>query len=93
VSAVPEPCGSAVLVQTIYADGYRGRAVTFHGQLRTAGVASHAGLYLAAGWPADPPGARLRDRDGDPAAIRLLVEWHLPMARARAARPVDRSAG
>jgi hypothetical protein len=51
------------------------------------------GLYLAAGWPADPPGARLRDRDGDPAAIRLLVEWHLPMARARAARPVDRSAG
>ena len=25
-------------------------------------------------------------RDGDPAAFRLLVERHLPMARARAAR-------
>jgi DNA-directed RNA polymerase specialized sigma24 family protein len=25
-------------------------------------------------------------RAGDPAAFRLLVEWHLPMARARAAR-------
>ena len=28
-------------------------------------------------------------RDGDPAAFRLLVERHLPMARARAARLCD----
>ena len=27
-------------------------------------------------------------RDGDPAAFRLLVERHLPMARARAAQRV-----
>ena len=34
-------------------------------------------------------------RDGDPAAFRLLVERHLPMARARAARlrDPDRFAG
>jgi hypothetical protein len=62
-SAVPEPAGSAVLFQEIYADDYRGAAVTFRGQLRTAGVAGQAGLHLAAGGPADPP-AQLRDRGG-----------------------------
>ena len=61
-ATVPEPAGSAVLVQAIYADDYRGRTVTFRGQLRTTGVAGHAGLHLAAGRPVDPPGARLRDR-------------------------------
>ena len=61
-SAVPEPSGFAVLFQEIYADDYRGRTVTFRGQLRTAGVAGHAGLHLAAGRPVDPPGAHLRDR-------------------------------
>ncbi len=158
-SAVPEPSGSAVLFQEIYADDYRGRTVTFRGQLRTTGVAGQAGLHLAAGlppalpantcataaaaaWPARAaatgPGMRSRcaspatlassgsasrwpaaaasscatrncprpgreprskqrmdisdgnlvrlARDGDPAAFRLLVERHLPMARARAAR-------
>ncbi|MGH3231330.1 MAG: hypothetical protein ACRDOA_22585 [Streptosporangiaceae bacterium] len=61
-SAVPEPAGSAVLVQEIFAEDYRGAAVTFRGQLRTTEVAGHAGLYLAAGRAVDPPGARLRDR-------------------------------
>ena len=42
-SAVPEPSGSAVLFQEIYADDYRGRTVTFRGQLRTGGVAGQAG--------------------------------------------------
>jgi hypothetical protein len=61
-SAVPEPSGFAVLVQTIYADGYRGAAVTFGARLRTRDLAGHAGLHLAAG-PADgPPGAHLRNR-------------------------------
>jgi hypothetical protein len=64
-SAVPEPSGFAVLVQTIYADDYRGAAVTFRGQLRTTGVADQAGLHLAAGWPGEVlPGADLRDRGG-----------------------------
>jgi len=60
-SAVPEPAGSAVLFQEIYADDYRGRTVTFRGQLRTAG---QAGLHLAAGRPGYPPGEHLRDRGG-----------------------------
>jgi hypothetical protein len=63
-SAVPEPSGSAVLVQTIYADDYRGRTVTFRGQLRTTDVAGQAGLHLAAGRPGELPGADLRDRGG-----------------------------
>jgi hypothetical protein len=51
-ASVPEPAGSAALVQTIYADDYRGRTVTFRGQLRTAGLAGQAGLHLAVSGPA-----------------------------------------
>jgi len=63
-SAVPDPPGFAVLVQTIDTDDYRGRTVTFRGQLRTTGVAGQAGLHLAAGRADEPPGAHLRDRGG-----------------------------
>jgi hypothetical protein len=63
-SAVPEPSGFAVLFQEIYADDYRGRTVTFRGQLRTAGVAGQAGLHLAAGASVESPGEHLRDRGG-----------------------------
>jgi hypothetical protein len=63
-SAVPEPSGFTVLFQEIYADDYRGAAVTFRGQLRTAGVTGQAGLHLAAGGPVDSPGEHLRDRGG-----------------------------
>jgi hypothetical protein len=63
-AAVPKPSGSAVLAQTIYADDYRGRAVTFRGQLRAADVAGDAGLYLAAGRPDLPAGAPVRGTDG-----------------------------
>jgi hypothetical protein len=51
-ATVPEPAGSAALVQTIYADDYRGAAVTFRGQLRTTDVAGQAGLHLAVSGPA-----------------------------------------
>jgi hypothetical protein len=50
-ATVPEPAGSAVLVQTIYADDYRGAAVTFRGQLRTTRLAGQAGLQLAVSGP------------------------------------------
>jgi hypothetical protein len=46
-TTVPEPAGSAVLVQAIAAEDYRGRTVTFRGQLRTTGIAGQAGLHLA----------------------------------------------
>jgi hypothetical protein len=51
-ATVPEPDGSAVLVQAIYADDYRGRTVTVRGQLRTAGLSGQAGLHLAVSGPA-----------------------------------------
>jgi hypothetical protein len=50
-ATVPEPAGSAVLVQAIFADDYRGVAVTFRGQLRTTGLASQAGLHVAVSGP------------------------------------------
>jgi hypothetical protein len=63
-SAVPEPSGSAVLFQEIYADDYRGAAVTFRGQLHTTCVAGQAGLHLAADRAVDLPGEHLRHRGG-----------------------------
>jgi len=45
-AAVPEPVGFAFLSQQVYAEDYHGRAVTFRGDLRTAGVAGRAGLVL-----------------------------------------------
>jgi hypothetical protein len=50
-AVVPEPAGSAVLVQAVYADDYRGRTITFRGQLRTTGMAGQAGLHLAVSGP------------------------------------------
>jgi hypothetical protein len=47
-----EPAGSAVLVQAIFADGYRDRTVTFRGQLRATHLAGQAGLHLAVSGPA-----------------------------------------
>ncbi len=63
-AAVPEPSGFAVLVQTIYADDYRDRTVTFRGQLRATDLAGYAGLHVAAGRPATPPDAHLLDSGG-----------------------------
>jgi len=45
-AAVPEPAGFAYLSQEIEPDDYRGRAVTFRGDLRTISVADRAGLVL-----------------------------------------------
>ena len=55
-ATVPEPAGFAVLVQAIAAEDYRGRTVTFRGQLRTTGMADQAGLHLAVRKPPDEPG-------------------------------------
>jgi hypothetical protein len=54
-ATVPEPAGSAVLVQAINAEDYRGRTVTFRGQLRTTGLAGQAGLHLAVSGPMYSP--------------------------------------
>ena len=68
-ATVPEPAGSAVLVQAIAAEDYRGRTVTFRGQLRATGIAGQAGLHLAVRRATDgPPGAPLLDHGSSPAA-------------------------
>lgn len=45
-SASAEPRGSAMLVQTIFADDYRGATVAFGGEIRAEDVAGQAGLRL-----------------------------------------------
>ena len=45
-SVVAEPRGSAALVQTIFADDYRGVTVAFRGEIRTEDVTDRAGLRL-----------------------------------------------
>ena len=68
-ATVPEAAGSAVLVQAIYADDYRGAAVTVRGQLRTTDMTGTAGLHLAVSRPPDGPlSAPLRDHGSSPAA-------------------------
>jgi hypothetical protein len=45
-SAAPRPAGSAALVQTIFADDYRGGTVVFSGEIRTSHRTEQAGLRL-----------------------------------------------
>jgi hypothetical protein len=45
-SAVPRPVGSAALVQTIFADDYRGATVVFRGESRAEPATEQAGLRL-----------------------------------------------
>ena len=77
-ATVPEPAGSAALAQAIYADDYRGRTVTFRGQLRTAGITGQAGLHLAVGGPPDGAGWRPRlDHGSSPTALGSSDwTWH-----------------
>jgi RNA polymerase sigma-70 factor (ECF subfamily) len=68
-AAVPEPAGFAFLAQDIEPDDYRGRTVTFRGELRTAQAGGRAGLALRASSPgrSTPPGAASPDPWEDPA--------------------------
>ena len=78
-ATVPEPAGSAVLVQTIYADDYRGRTVTFRGQLRATSLADQAGLHLAVSGPRrrDEPRAHMLDHGSSlTAAGSSDWTWH-----------------
>jgi RNA polymerase sigma-70 factor, ECF subfamily len=68
-AAVPEPAGFAFLSQEIEPDDYRGRTVTFRGELRTAQADGRAGLALRAASPgrSTPPQAASPDPWEDPA--------------------------
>jgi hypothetical protein len=45
-SAVARPAGSAALIQTIFADDYRGATVVFRSEIRAESLAGQAGLRL-----------------------------------------------
>jgi hypothetical protein len=75
-ATVQEPACSAVLVQAIFADDYRGRTVTFGGQLRAAGITGPAGLHLAVSGPASESMATRPLLDhGSSAAARGSSDW------------------
>jgi len=68
-AAGPEPAGFAFLSQEIEPDDYRGRTVTFRGELRTGQADGRAGLALRAASPGrpTPPQAATPDPWEDPA--------------------------
>ncbi len=68
-AAVPEPAGFAFLAQDIEPDDYRGRTVTFRGELRTAQTDGRAGLVLRVTSPgrSTPSRAASPDPREDPA--------------------------
>jgi len=68
-AAGPEPAGFAFLAQQIDADDYRGRTVTFRGELRTAEADGRAGLVLRVSSPgrSTPRRAAGQDPREDPA--------------------------
>ncbi|MCW2930215.1 MAG: sigma-70 family polymerase sigma factor [Actinomycetia bacterium] len=68
-AAVPEPAGFAFLAQEIEPDDYRGRTVTFRGELRTAKADGRAGLALRVTSPGQstPPRAASPDPREDAA--------------------------
>ncbi len=49
-SAVPEPSGRGALLQTIFADDFRGAPVVFRAELRAENVAGSAALCLGIRW-------------------------------------------
>ena len=70
-------------MQEIAAAGYRGRTVTFRGQLRTTGIAGQAGLHLAVSVPpAGLFGAQLRDHGG---SSLTATSRRIPMTAVRIA--------
>src|ERR1700728_4160263 len=62
-AAVPEPAGFAFLAQEIEPDDYRGRTVTFRGELRTAEADRRAGLALRASSPSRSTSPRAASPD------------------------------
>ena len=60
---VPRPAGAAALLQTVFADDYRGATVTFSGEIRTDPLTEPGGLRLEITrhrWPPD----RIREDHG-----------------------------
>jgi bifunctional DNase/RNase len=74
-AAVPQPEGFAWLAQEIFADDYRGAAVTFRGQFRTPEGTGHAGLFLRITKPPDDHGPSTAEAAlADPANHIITLE-------------------
>jgi bifunctional DNase/RNase len=54
-SAVGQPSGSGALLQTIFADDFRGAPAVFAGEIRTENAAGSGGLCLRVGWRGKEP--------------------------------------
>ena len=76
-SAVPRPLGSAALVQTIFADDYRGAAVVFRGEIQAGDVTDQAGLHLEI-----PSGKRRETREDHGIMIAGSSDWARHEVRA-----------
>jgi hypothetical protein len=76
-ATVPEPYGSAVLEQVIFADDYRGLTVTFGGEVRAENVAGRARLFLRAGAQGlpRPAGGAADDGADQSAALAGSRDW------------------
>jgi bifunctional DNase/RNase len=79
-AATPEPAGFAILSQDIFADDYRGRAVTLRGDVRATGVEDLAGLALRVQSEGRPTPQQLRrdprlDPDNHFAFVTGTRDW------------------
>ena len=82
-SVAPRPAGTAMLVQAIFADDYRGRDVVFSGEISTEPLTGQAGLRLEVlkHW------RRVREDHGVTVAGRS--DWARHEARARVPEDAD----
>ena len=90
-AAGPEPAGFASLAQDIFADDYRGRTVSFRGELRTTQEDGRAGLVLrvpsprrsmpppeASSGPGEDPAARIASATGTGVWTQYEVTAQVP---------------
>ena len=88
-SAVPQPEGFAWLAQEIFADDYRGTAVTFRGQFRTPDTTGLAGLFLRVMKPQDVRGPFTAEAAlADPANHIVTLESHADWTTHEVTAPI-----
>jgi hypothetical protein len=77
-AAVPGPDGSAFLAQEIEPDDYRGRTITFRGELRTAQADGRAGLVLRVTSPGQSTPPHIASATGTGAWTQYEVTAQVP---------------
>jgi len=88
-AAVPRPEGFAWLAQEIFADDYRGAAVTFRGLFRTPDTTGRAGLFLRVMRPQDVRGPFTAETAlADLANHVVTIEGHANWATNEVTAPI-----